>query len=326
MSPIFGNPFRTPSTSKYTLPFMKFLSRTTPAQNQVASPHIYLSSSNGKSSEKTNDCIYAKILVILTQEFGDDLLALFAHGSRIYGNACPHSDVDVDVLIKPHKKCRRNIIEMFIHPPTHIRNVLKNDPTGIFLKCYAFGRIIYDPSNILPTFQNLAKKRWEAGPPALEDKDRWRPRYEIADLLRDLEDIDYVQNEATAHFLLVKLVERLVRIQERLWNRWPEKLKRCVEGWETWDDSGGKLAKKVLNSNVKWNERLMCAKDLAKYVLGPIGGIMPTEWNMEWEELQESYNPFTIPNIIPKLEIDEQNETCMAKFFIENLEQYIFYI
>ncbi|CAJ0763375.1 14080_t:CDS:2, partial [Entrophospora sp. SA101] len=179
---------------------------------------------------------------------------------------------------------------------------LKNDPTGIFLKCYAFGRIIYDPSNILPTFQNLAKKRWEAGPPALEDKDRWRPRYEIADLLRDLEDIDYVQNEATAHFLLVKLVERLVRIQERLWNRWPEKLKRCVEGWETWDDSGGKLAKKVLNSNVKWNERLMCAKDLAKYVLGPIGGIMPTEWNMEWEELQESYNPFTIPNIIPKLE------------------------
>jgi len=191
---------------------------------------------------------------------------------------------------------------MFIHPPEHICHLLTHDSYGIILRCYTFGRIIYDPNNILPQLQKLAKLRWEAGPPALEPKDNWRPRYEIADLLRDLEDSDFVRDEATAHFLLVKLVERLARIQERLCRRWPEKLKRCIEGWERWDSVGGRLAKRALNSNVKWSERLRCARDLAKYVLEPIGGVMPIEWKMDWEEIPPAEESFR-KLIIPKIEV-----------------------
>jgi len=256
-----------------------------------------------KTSTKTSDCIYAKLLVSLSREFGDELLGLFAYGSRVYGNARPHSDVDVDVLINSQRKCRRNVIidglevEMFIHPPSHICHLLSTDETGIILRCYAFGRIIYDPNNILPPLQNFARIRWEAGPPALEAKDCWRPRYEIADLIRDLEDISFIHNEATAHFLLVKLVERLARIQEKLWHRWPEKLKRCIEEWETWDTVGGNLAKRALNSKIAWEERTRCARELAKYVLEPIGGVMPTEWHMDWEAIPPVEEPFIIPKI-----------------------------
>lgn len=188
---------------------------------------------------------------------------------------------------------------MFIHPPALVCQNITNDKTGIILKCYAFGRIIYDPKNIIPPLQALAKLRWDQGPTPLEPKDAWRPRYEIADLLRDLEDIDYVRNETTAHFLLVKLVERLVRIQERICHRWPEKLKRCFENWETWDPYGGHLGKRALNSSVKWSDRLCCARELALHVLGPLGGIMPTEWKMDWEEIP----PPNESPIIPKIEV-----------------------
>ncbi|CAB4377528.1 hypothetical protein RhiirA5_353131 [Rhizophagus irregularis] len=303
MSPIFDNPFKNPS-SKYLVPLMRFLNLPT----KTTTSSLSSTTGNGKPPTKTNDCIYAKILVKLTQEFGDDLLGLFAYGSRIYGNACPHSDVDVDVFIKSQRKCRRNIfidgleVEMFIHPPEHVFHILTYDSSGIILRCYTFGRIIYDPNNIIPQLQKLAKLRWEAGPPALEPKDNWRPRYEIADLLRDLEDSDFVRDEATAHFLLVKLVERLARIQERLCRRWPEKLKRCIEGWESWDSFGGRLAKRALNSNLKWAERLRCARDLAKYVLEPIGGVMPIEWKMDWEEIPPAEESFR-KLIIPKIEV-----------------------
>ncbi|RIB16844.1 hypothetical protein C2G38_2246770 [Gigaspora rosea] len=297
MSPIFGN-----SSSKYLSPIMGFFSPPKQSETSV--------SSTGSLSGKfiNTDCIYAKILVNLTQEFGDELLGLFAYGSRIYGNACPHSDVDVDVLIKSERKCRRNImidgleVEMFIHPPIYIYHLLTSDPNGIHLRCYTFGRVIYDPNNLFPQLQRIAKIRWETGPPVLEAKDYWRPRYEIADLLRDLEDCDFVNDEATAHFLSVKLVERLVRIQERLCQRWPEKLKRCCQSWETWDPVGGRLAKRALNSSVKWNERIRCAKELAKYVLAPIGGIMPIEWTMDWEEIPDVALPYD-PLILPKIEV-----------------------
>ncbi|CAG8562353.1 18985_t:CDS:2 [Racocetra persica] len=251
-------------------------------------------------------------------------------------------DVDVDVLIKSERKCRRNIlidgleVEMFIHPPIHVYHLLTSDPNGIHLRCYTFGRVIYDPNNLFPQLQRIAKLRWENGPPVLEAKDYWRPRYEIADLLRDLEDCDFVNDEATAHFLLVKLVERLVRIQgctttyslvnvnyyfhnsnifycslkkERLYQRWPEKLKRCCQTWESWDAVGGRLAKHALNSNVKWIERIRCSKELAKYVLAPIGGVMPIEWTMDWEEIPDVDLPYD-PLILPKIEsiVDEFDE------------------
>ncbi|CAG8559775.1 4618_t:CDS:2 [Paraglomus brasilianum] len=280
MAPIFGNPFKTP-TAKYLLPFMRFLNIPfTVSDIQSKNPYAPIA----KTSTKTSDCIYAKLLVSLSHEFGDELLGLFAYGSRVYGNARPHSDVDVDVLINSQRKCRRNVIidglEELSYETMHSAGSFTTQITS-YLR--------------YKTLQEYVGKL--APPPALEAKDCWRPRYEIADLIRDLEDISFVHNEATAHFLLVKLVERLARIQEKLWHRWPEKLKRCIEGWETWDTVGGNLAKRALSSKIAWSERTRCARELAKYVLEPVGGVMPTEWHMDWEAIPPAEEPFIIPKI-----------------------------
>ena len=86
MAPIFGNPFKTP-TAKYLLPFMRFLNIPTSVSDiQSKNPYAPIA----KTSTKTSDCIYAKLLVSLSHEFGDELLGLFAYGSRVYGNARPH--------------------------------------------------------------------------------------------------------------------------------------------------------------------------------------------------------------------------------------------
>ncbi|CAG8459842.1 19033_t:CDS:2 [Racocetra fulgida] len=189
----------------------------------------------------------------------------------------------------------------------HYQYSYPRDFSRLYRRAAENSEIVFTRSNIYEIYNIRdpslrAKLRWENGPPLLEAKDYWRPRYEIADLLRDLEDCDFVNDEATAHFLLVKLVERLVRIQERLCQRWPEKLKRCCQSWETWDPVGGRLAKRALNSNVKWIERIRCSKELAKYVLAPIGGMMPIEWTMDWEEIPDVDLPYD-PLILPKIEV-----------------------
>jgi hypothetical protein len=55
---------------------------------------------------------------------------------------------------------------------------------------------------------------------------------------------------------------------------------------EEWSPEVARLARAALAGGLL-SERRAAAEHLADHVLAPIGGVMPIEWAMEWEELEE---------------------------------------
>ncbi len=231
--------------------------------------------------------LFDDLLVLLKDEFGDQLEGVLVTGSRIHGTPGPTSDLDVHVVIATPRRRRRNIllrgieIEMFINPAFRVPGYFE-DGRGNALHMFAFGRVIYDPRGIMASFQSDARARWESGPPPIAAND-YAHRYAPADMLRDLEDLG-TSDEATANLLIVELVEMLVYSHYRINCRWPEKLKHRLADLERWDAEAAGLARSALASQAL-AERRAAVEQLAEHVLRPLGGLMPLEWTMEWEEL-----------------------------------------
>ena len=232
------------------------------------------------------DRLFEQLIALLRAEFGEDLLGILATGSRIHSTPGPTSDLDAHVLIGQPRRQRRNIlldgveVEMFINPPFQIRRYFSS--RGVDEHMFTFGRAIYDPHGVVAGLQAEARERWEAGPPPLEAT--WMPRYFAADLLRDLDDVASY-DEASAQLLIVKIVEQLIESHYGLNRRWPAKAKRRLADLERWDARAAELARTALVCG-PLDARRAALDALAAHVLGPLGGLMPLEWRIDWEELQ----------------------------------------
>ncbi|HEX5691646.1 MAG TPA: hypothetical protein VFX76_16645, partial [Roseiflexaceae bacterium] len=138
------------------------------------------------------DNFIQRVVELLRAEFGDDLLGVLATGSRIHSTPGPTSDIDLHVVIASPRRQRRNFvldgmeIELFINPPFQIREYMA-DGGGTDPHMFTFGRAVYDPQGVVAELQAEARAIWEAGPPPIQAA--WQPRYGVADLLRDVEDI-----------------------------------------------------------------------------------------------------------------------------------------
>jgi hypothetical protein len=55
---------------------------------------------------------------------------------------------------------------------------------------------------------------------------------------------------------------------------------------EGWDANAARLARQACNDKVTISDRCAAARALANHVLAPLGGIMPLEWNTDWEILE----------------------------------------
>jgi predicted nucleotidyltransferase len=233
------------------------------------------------------EALYTRVLVMLTEEFGEELLGVLVTGSRVHGKPGPTSDLDVRVVIAEPKRQRRNLvldgveIELFINPPFQSRRYFA-DGRGHDPHMYTFGRVVYDPQGVMEELQEEARRIWETGPAPIEPKLVWMERYYPADLLRDLEDVG--EDEATATLLIASVVERLMATHYRVNRRWSAKAKRCLADLEGWDPAAAKLARRALASG-PLAARREAAAGLADHVLRPLGGLMPIEWRTEWDAL-----------------------------------------
>src|SRR5262245_55635017 len=232
------------------------------------------------------DRLFEQLIAMLRAEFGEDLLGVLATGSRIHRTPGPTSDLDAQGIIGQPRRQRRNIVldgvevEMFINPPFQIRRYFSDRGTDEHM--FTFGRAIYDPHGVVAGLQAEARERWEAGPPPLETM--WMPRYFAADLLRDLEDVA-AHDEATAELLIARIVEQLIASHYQLNRRWPIKPKRRLADLERWDAQAAQLARTVLVRG-PLDLRRAALDALASHVLAQLGGLMPLEWRIEWDELQ----------------------------------------
>ncbi len=232
---------------------------------------------------------YEQVVARLREEFGEDLLGVLVTGSRVHGTPGPTSDLDVHVIIATPQRQRRNFVldglevELFINPPTQIRRYFA-DGRGHDPHMFTFGHAIYDPFGTVAALQAEARRIWEAGPAPLEPHLRWLHRYFPADLLRDLDDVGD-EDEATATLLLATLVERLLVTHYAIHRRWQSKPKRRLAELAVWDPEAARLAREAL-AGAALAERRDAARQLAEYVLQPLGGLMPLEWHSAWDPMQ----------------------------------------
>lgn len=237
---------------------------------------------------REDELLYERVVGLLRQEFGEELLGVLVTGSRVHGTPGPTSDLDVHVVIGSPKRQRRNFvldgveIELFINPPFQSRRYFA-DGRGHDPHMYTFGRVVYDPQGVMAGLQAEARAIWEAGPASLNPNLTWLDRYFPADLLRDLEDVR--NDEATATLLVASIVERLLATHYRINGRWEAKAKRRLADLEGWDAMAAGLARRALAGGSLVARRAAAAA-LADHVLEPLGGLMPIEWRTEWDEVQ----------------------------------------
>ncbi len=239
--------------------------------------------------QQQNADLFRYLIDTLGKEFGAHLLGILATGSRIHGTPAPNSDLDAHVVIDLHQRQRRNLVvdgvelELFINPPFQIRRYFA-DERGVDPHMFTFGTAIHDPHGVIAELQAEARAIWEQGPPAIDEHMRWLPRYAIADLLRDLDDVA-TSDEATATMLIVHTIEELIETHTRLHGRWAAKPKRRLSELERWDSRAAQMVRACIGHGTL-DQRIVTLRQFADYVLEPIGGVMPLVWHSEWEAVQ----------------------------------------
>ncbi len=234
--------------------------------------------------------LFSQLITLLQTELKDDLQGILVTGSRIHSTPQPDSDLDVHVIIASPRRRRRNIvldgieIEMFFNPAFQIRRYFTSQ-RGIDQHMFVFGYSIYDPASIVATLQEEARALWNTGPEPFKIQEFWLQRYLAADLLRDIADT--MDDDTTNILLVTTLIDQLLNTHYRYHHRWSQKLKRRVNDLKQWDIQAAHLVEEAL-CHSQAIERYNAIKQLADHILKPLGGIMPLEWSIEWENLEPS--------------------------------------
>ena len=227
-------------------------------------------------------------------EFGNDLLGVLVGGSRMRSEGDPHSDIDVVVVVdRPYRKRWNFVIggvevETLINPPFQMRRYFeeeRHDGRGLMPHLCSTGNIVFDPQGLMATLQAEARAVWDAGPPPLSDRERWQFRYQAADALRDLADVEMTDKER-AMFLVGLILPTIINQHYRISGRWLFKPKRLFNDLEGWDTKAARLARQACNDGANLNDRCTAVRSLVEHVLAPVGGTMPIEWNTDAEILE----------------------------------------
>jgi predicted nucleotidyltransferase len=247
-----------------------------------------------RDSGMDDHAIIEQVVERLRSEFGNELLGVLVGGSRVRSEGDAHSDIDVVVVVDRPCRKRRNFVvggvevETLINPPFQIRRYFeeeRQDGRGVMPHLCSTGHILFDPQGLMATLQAEARAVWDAGPPPLSDPERWQFRYHAADMLRDLADVETSDKER-AIFLIGVILPMVINQHYRITGRWLVKPKRLFNDLQDWDANAARLARQVCNDRANPSDRCAAVRALADYVLEPLGGIMPMEWNTEWDLLE----------------------------------------
>jgi predicted nucleotidyltransferase len=229
----------------------------------------------------------------LRAEFGDDLLGVIVGGSRLRSESDPHSDLDFVVVIARPQRKRWNFViegvevETLINPPFQMRRYFdeqRNDGRGLMPHLCSTGYVVFDPQGLMAILQAEATAIWKAGPPPLSERERWQFRYHAADALRDLADVETSDSERTV-FLIGLMLPMLINQHYRISGRWLSKPKRLFNDLANWDAVAASHARQACNDRATTGYRCAAVRALAHHVFAPLGGIMPMEWDTDWEPL-----------------------------------------
>jgi len=237
--------------------------------------------------------VAAVVLARLMQELGDDLVGLFATGSRVHGDFDEGSDLDLDAIVSTPRRQRRTWVvrgmevEILLGPRGEVVRSLERDRVsgrGVFQGMWATGIVVYDPKGVVRGLKDAAARQWAAGPPPVRPESVWKYRSYPANRLADAERLMAV-DEAQASYVLCDLVVRMHEAHRRLHGQWGHaKSKRALDDMAKWDPVGADLFRRASVGTAA--QRYAAARELAEYSLRNVGGPMRRgEWETSWERV-----------------------------------------
>lgn len=194
-------------------------------------------------------------------------------GSALTGTAGPTSDLDLYVIrqtdqAEPHISLRRYAgVEAEVHfAPRSFWQCRLEKGNPVIMHAFATGQALLDRSGVVAELAEQARRKVEAGPPALTslEIDRWR--YRLTDLAGDLEDV--AGQPADERLLGAHLVQLCLEAYCALNRIWGNKPKRIIAHVERHDPELGRMARTFFAGGMDRH----LAQTLVDRVLAPHGG------------------------------------------------------
>ncbi|WP_433800333.1 nucleotidyltransferase domain-containing protein [Actinomycetospora sp. CA-084318] len=190
---------------------------------------------------------------ILSDRFPEALGAVLG-GSAAHGESTASSDLDMVVLLsgppapmRVTERLRGRPVEFFVHTEESLVDFLGRERRlrrSPLLHMLATGTIVSDPFGRIAPLQELARRRWEAGPDVVDAAELEDRRYRLTALLDDLADTpDPGERAAITASVFTDLAD-LMLVSRTCWTgsgRWllrrlhqvdPDLAQRLVAGFE----------------------------------------------------------------------------------------------
>ncbi len=224
----------------------------------------------------------------MKDEFGSRLMGVLWTGSRAYGEAWPNSDWDFFVLHADLWRQRRllkvgdSTIELFINPPDQIRWEFAASQSAT-IGMFARGRIVYDVDGQTAQLQAEASRLWKQAPKpwSREKQDQWR--YDILDLLQDIEDI-LAEDPDAAAYLMGLAMQKIVEGYYGANGFYEPKAKYVLADLARRHPEMAFQFRMIISGRQSLLGRYHALRQLVEAVQKPMGGYLET-WQTEREEV-----------------------------------------
>jgi hypothetical protein len=146
------------------------------------------------------------------------------------------------------------------------------------------GKILQDSDGRLAELQQQARRRWDEAPLPwpLAARDQWR--YDILDLLQDIEDV-LAEDPDTAAYTMGLATQKIVEGYYRQNGWWEPKAKYVLADLATRHPEMAFQFRMIISGRQSLNARYQALQQLAETVQGPMGGYL-TNWQTEPEPVE----------------------------------------
>lgn len=205
-------------------------------------------------------------------------------GSIQQGRPAKTSDLDLYVVTHKELTWRTTQIyhgvtaELFVNNVASMHWRITRPDEVAACAGFATGDVLLDRTGEVAELQAIARRRWEAGPPALGDEQVSMLRYALNDLCEDLEDVEH--DPVASAVVGGALVNEAMEAYCKLNCLWGDKPKRMVAYLKKRDAALGHLLEKYFLSGHSVRQVM----DIVDYVLAPVGGRLAT-----WESKKVKY-------------------------------------
>ncbi|MFZ5816217.1 MAG: hypothetical protein ACOY93_13115 [Bacillota bacterium] len=213
-----------------------------------------------------------------------EVVGILFTGSVQQGHPDPTSDLDLYVVThkrltwRETRRCAGVTTELFINNVASMRWRITRPDEIAAAAGFATGVVLLDRTGEVAELQALARRRWEAPPPALTPEQVDLLRYALTDLAEDLEDVahDPVNSRVVGAALIQQAMEAFCKIHRHH----GAKAKRLF----AYVSERDKLLGIMLRDYYARGMHAKHAQEIVDYVLAPVGGRL-----IEWQSPKAPY-------------------------------------